>query len=144
MKTVPSIVIVADRGHLLAYRSRKNGSFEQIDSSIIPEGNSKISDIVTDQSGAFPVSGGQGTAAYESMPLIAELEVRCFRKIAAEIKEIIGREKPGRWGFAAPSEINGAIVDHLDPELREHLSVNLKLDLTNVPKTEIHRRFADA
>lgn len=144
MKTVPSIVIVADRGHLLAYRSTENGSFDQIDSSFIPEGNSKISEIVTDQSGAFPVSGSPGTSAYESMPLIAELEVRCFRKIAQEIGEIIARENPARWGFAAPSEINGAIIDHLEPKLREQLSVNLKLDLTNVPKTEVYRRFADA
>lgn len=144
MKTLPSIVIVADRGHLLAYRSNENGGLDQIDSSFIPEGNSKISDIVTDQSGAFPVSGSQGTAAHESMPLIAELEVRCFRKIATEIKEILQREKAHGWGFAAPSEINGAIVDHLDPALREHISINLKLDLTNVPKAEVCRRFCEA
>lgn len=141
---IPSIIIVANRGHLVAYRKTDNGALEVIDSGSFAEGNSKISDIVTDQAGAFPVSGGPGTGSYESLPLVAELEVRSFRKVADKIGEILDGDKGSWWGFASPSEINGAITDHLQERHRSKISINLKSDLTNSPKDDVYRRFEKA
>lgn len=129
-----SFFIVTDRGHLIAYRKSENEALELAGESYFEEGNAKLSEIVTDQSGAFPVSGTPGTSAYEDMPLEAELEVRCFRRISAAISALLEKHKPGWWGFAAPAEINGAILDHLPAKVREKISVNLKRDLVNTPR----------
>jgi len=143
MNKLPSLIIVTNRGHLVAYRPTETGSLQRIDTAAFSEGTDKISEIVTDQAGAFPMTG-PGTGSYESLPLVAELEVRCFRRIADKIGEIIDREKPSYWGFATPSEINGAILDHLAPQYREKISRNLKLDLTNSTHEDVAARFEKA
>lgn len=107
------------------------------------EGNVKISDLVTDQAGAFPTDG-PGTAAYESMPLATELEIRSLRQIGGKIGEILEREEPVTWGFAALSELNEAILEHVPDERLDNLTVNLFLDLTNSPVTKAHSRFEEA
>jgi len=141
---IPSIIIVANRGHLVAYRKTDNGALEAVDADSFAEGTSKISELVTDQSGAFPMTGGVGTGSYESLPLVNELEVRSFRKVADKIGGILDTHKPSWWGFASPSEINGAIIDHLAERYRSNISINLKLDLTNSPKDDVYRRFEKA
>lgn len=140
MNKIPSLIIVTNRGHLVAYRPTESGSLQRIDSAEFSEGTDKISEIVTDQAGAFQMTG-PGTGSYESLPLVAELEVRCFRRIADKIGEIIDREKPASWGFATPSEINKAILDHLNPKYQEKLWRNLKLDLTNSSPGDVASRF---
>ncbi|MES2657981.1 MAG: host attachment protein [Verrucomicrobiota bacterium] len=140
MKTLP-LYIVADRGHLIAYRPTEAGALEKIDAASFKEGNQKVSEMVTDQSGAFPVSGSTGTAAYESMPMLAELEMRSFRKIREKIAGILTREKPDHWGFATPSEMNGAVLDDLDDRFRRKLRSNLRLNLTNSPPAEVLAAF---
>lgn len=141
---IPSLVIVTNRGHLVAYRTKENRSLSVVDSAKFSEGNDKISEIVTDQSGAFGNGAAPGTSSYESLPLVAELEARCFRQIADKIRSIIDREKPGRWGFATPSEINGAILDGIGEEYLRKLDTNLKLDLTNSPPDQVFKRFSKA
>jgi len=143
MNKLPSLIIVTNRGHLVAYRPTETGSLQRIDTAAFSEGTDKISEIVTDQAGAFPMTG-PGTGSYESLPLVEELEVRCFRRIAEKIADIIKREKPSYWGFATPSEINRAILDHLAPQYREKLSRNLKLDLTNATHEDVAARFEKA
>ena len=141
MKTVPPLVILADRGKLIAYRTTETGSLEVVGTASFKEGNQKVSEMVTDQSGAFPVSGSTGTAAYESMPMLAELEVRSFRSIREKIVEILDSEKPFSWGFATPSEINGAVLDDLEERYRDRLQTNLKLDLVNSRPDAILKAF---
>jgi hypothetical protein len=113
------------------------GHLDVIDSLEPMEGNVKISDLVTDQAGAFP-TGGPGTAAYENLPLAEELEIRALRQIAERIEEILEREGAGTWGFSALPELNGAMLELLSGECRKRLVLNLKLDLTNSPPTEVH------
>lgn len=141
MKSIPSIIIVTDRGNLITYRSTDTNRLQEISRASFTEGKLKVSDTVSDQSGAFPISGSVGTSAYESMPMLAEREVRSFRKIREKIVEILDREKPGGWGFAAPSEINGAILDELDKKYHQNLRTNLRLDLTNSPPQDIVKAF---
>ncbi|RYD47172.1 MAG: hypothetical protein EOP85_05995 [Verrucomicrobiaceae bacterium] len=141
MKTVPPVIIAADRGKLVAFRTTENGSLQKIDAVNFKEGTQKVSEMVTDQSGAFPVSGSTGTAAYESLPMLAELEVRSFRSIREKIVEILANEKPGSWGFAAPSEINNAVLGDLDNRHIDRIRTNLKLDLVNSTPAAILRAF---
>lgn len=144
MKSIPSLIIVTDRGHLIAYRIDDSGQIHRIDSTTFSEGNDRISDIVTDQAGAFPTTAGVATASFESLPLVAELEMRCFRQIATKIREIIDREHASTWAFATPSEINGAILDGLGDSYLKRLAINLKRDIVNVPQIEIKERFEKA
>lgn len=141
---LPSLIVVTNRGNLVAYRRNERGSLDKVDSETFSEGADKISELMTDQAGAFPVGTGPATASFESLPLKAELQNRCFRQIAEKIRDIIDREKPGRWGFATPSEMNGAILDGIGEEYLRKLDTNLKLDITNFPAGEVLKRFQKA
>ena len=132
MKDFPHLILVANRGRLVAYRPNGMGHLEVVDSLEPMEGNVKISDLVTDQAGAFPTDG-PGTAAYESMPLTEELEIRSLRQIAGKMEEILEREAAHSWGFAAASELKVALLEELSDEYRNGLTLNLRLDLTNSP-----------
>jgi hypothetical protein len=142
MKDFPPLLILTNRGHLVAYRPTESGHLELIDSLEPMEGNVKISDLVTDQAETFPTDG-PGTSAYESMPLIDELEIRSLRQIAGKMEEILEREEPASWGFSAKSVINQAILELLPDECLENLSINLKLDLTNSPPVGVRSRFEE-
>lgn len=144
MNTTPSLIIVTNRGHLVAYRTTSSHSLEIIDTAKFSEGTDKISDIVTDQSGSFSNGNGQGTSSYESLPFANELEQRCFRQIAERIRGIIDRQNPGKWGLATPSEINGKILEGLSEDCLRKLEINLKSDLTNSPPDQVLKRFEKA
>jgi hypothetical protein len=107
------------------------------------EGNENIGDLVTDQAESFPTDD-PGTPGYESMPLRDELEIRSLRQVAGKIEEILEREAPASWGFAAGRELNEAILDLLPDEVCETLSLNLQVDLTHAPSAEVRERFSDA
>lgn len=140
MKTLPSLIFLANRGRLLAYRSTPADHLEPIDSLQPVEGNRKISEVVTDQSGSFPAVG-PAMASHESLPLLDEMKIRADRQIAAKMMEILEREQPFSWAFSAPSEINAALLERLPSELKGHLVRNLKLDLTNLPPAEVASRL---
>lgn len=142
MSSLPSILILTNRGRMVAYRSTQSGNLEQFDSLEPMEGNRNISDLVTDQAGQFPTDG-PGMSAYESLPLIDELQIRADRQIAGKIEEILEQERPYSWGFAAASEINAGILDLLPDEWKGNLVCNLKLDLTNTPPGEVKTRFEE-
>lgn len=148
MKTLPSLIIAADRGHFVAYEPNAEGTLIAIRADDIPEGLNKLSEQVTDKAGAFPVGGATGrgttTATAERLTLEAEIEMQSFRKIAARIESLVKRKSPKEWGFAAPSEINGAILDGVDKGIKESLKVNLRLDLVNVPAPQLRRFFSEA
>jgi hypothetical protein len=137
MKTLPPVIIATDRGHLIAYRLEEGDRPRVLATEEFTEGNTKLSDLVTDQAGAFPMTGSIGTGSAERMPLVAELEMRCFRKISEKIHSILRDEKAGRWALVAPSEIHGAIVDFLAAEDRETLALQLKRNLVKVPSKEL-------
>jgi hypothetical protein len=145
MKRLPPLLIVTDRGRLLVYRTRPDDAAELHSTTTFREGNEKLSEMVTDQAGAFPNTGSAGTSTAERMPLVAELEVRCFRKIAAEIDEILAAEDGGTtWGLCAPPEIHGAIHDHLSGPARDRLRLQVRKDLVNSPPGDVAAAFRKA
>lgn len=144
MKPVPPVVIVADRGRLKVYHlERLEGRtpwLRLVTAENFDEPRQRHSEKVTDQAGAFPASGG-GNSTAERMDAEAEEEVRAFRRIAGKITSVLKDFQNPRWAFAAPSEINGAIIDGLKPELHEALTLNLPLDLVNASSSEVLRHF---
>lgn len=143
MKPIPTLLLIADRGHFLAYRTRESGPPELLERVDIPEGILRLSEQLTDRAGAFPSleSNGQGTSAAERMSIPAELEARSVRRIAQEIEARVANW-PGLWGLAAPATINRAILAELRQATVDRLSINVKRDLTRIPAADIPGHFA--
>jgi hypothetical protein len=143
---LPELIIAADRGRFIAYAPNDSGSLKALRSEEIPQGLNKLSEQVTDKAGAFPVSGSHGTttASAERMTLEAELEMQSFRRVASSIESLVWQRRPGSWGFAAPSEINGAILDGVDAKVKQSLVTNLRLDLVNTPADQVAKRFGSS
>lgn len=146
MYTLPPLLLVTDRGHFVAYRLHPDARAEVIDHATFTEGVEKIGAQVTDREGSFQ-SGGSGSgkvhAAGERLHLVAELEQRCVRLISERISKLL-QEYSGLWGFAAPSEINGAIIEHLPADIVSRLRINLPKDLARIPSHEIPEHFLRA
>ena len=147
--TPPPFIIVADRGELKAYsvdRSTTRNAFPRLISGVrLREPHQRYAERFTDQAGAFPSGGteGHGNSVAEKMTLVAEDETRTFRRIAGEITTLLKEHRPDRWAFAAPSEINGAILDGLAPDIREKLVQNLRRDLVKTDSTELLSHFTE-
>ncbi|HEY5752163.1 MAG TPA: host attachment protein [Chthoniobacterales bacterium] len=143
-----SFLIVADRGCLKAFaieRTPNRGRVPRlIETFQVPEGRGRYQDKVTDQAGAFPTGGpaGQGTATGERLNFDAENSLRAFRLLAERITNLLRHHQPERWSFAAPSEINGAILNEVMPELRTRIDRNVPRDLVKTPTSELLPYFA--
>jgi hypothetical protein len=150
MKKHPSFLIIADRGRLIAYScetERRRGNVPRTVAEVnFSEGHEKLSEQVTDQAGGFPDggTGGRGNAAAERMTLIAEIDVQNFRRVGNCINHVLSSHHPDEWGFAAPSEINRAILEFVKPEFTGKLAQNIPKDLTKVPAGEVVERFEAA
>lgn len=144
MKTIPSLIIVMDRGHLMAYQLDDSGQVHRIDSATFSEETENTSEYAANPSSAYLEAGGNGTCTVERMTCVAELETGCYRRIAAKIREIIDREQAACWAFATPSEINEAILDALGDIYLRRLAINLKRNLAMVPQHEIKMHLEKA
>ena len=117
------------------YCPQQDGLMREFDSLDVREGQTTPTEL-------FPNTGALGhdgpTVGCPGMD--AEMQRRSFRKIAQHITEVCDRLQPQSWAFAAPSEINGAILNDLKLELKERLTVNLKMDLVHASSREIAAR----
>lgn len=143
MNDFPTLIVLTDQEHLVAYRPAGSAGLEPIVGLEPMEGNETLSDLVTDQAETFPTDD-PGTSAYESMPLGDELEIRSRRQVAGKIEEILEREEPATWGFAASPDLNEAILDLLSERSSGNLTINLSLDLTHSPPAQVRARFEEA
>jgi len=144
MKPLPSLLIVTDRGRMLSYLTGDGGVPQLFSSTTFGEGTKKLSDLVTDRAGAFPNTGNHGTSSAGRLSLIAEMEVRGFRNIAEEIDHLLATGEVTTWGFAAPSEIHGAILDFLSRDALERLATQVRLDLVNSSPQDVKAAFERA
>ena len=142
-----TLLIVADRGNFKAFEVRltlnRGSALHLLEAFAIPEAHGRFKDKYTDDAGSFPNTGtlGQGNSTAERQKLLAETETRIFRNLAGRISELLRQHHPERWHFAAPSEINGAILDGLEPGLRAHLGQNVKSDLIHTPTADLLEHF---
>lgn len=140
------LLILADRGRLLAYRVERNGQRSiprLLESLEFTEGRQPLRELVTDKMGAFPTGGtaGHGNSASERMSIVEEYDTRAVRNLSVRIGQILEHHKPTVWAFAAPAGINSTIVDALPGHWEERLTENLALDLTRVPAADLLEHF---
>jgi Protein required for attachment to host cells len=133
------IIVVVDRGTMKGYETEQvptRGWVPHLLKEIIfSETHGRYRDRYTDQAGAFPATGtlGYATALAERHGMETEEEIRLFRHIGEQISDFLDKHRPERWSFAAASEINPGILEHVAPEWRERLTRNIKSDLARTP-----------
>ena len=69
------------------------------------------------------------------------MESRIFRQLSGHITNLLRQHQPASWAFAAPSEINSAILGGVAPELQASLTRNIPRDLVNLPPSDLLRHF---
>ncbi|HAF03521.1 MAG TPA: hypothetical protein DCO65_06940 [Spartobacteria bacterium] len=147
--TPTSLIIVADRGTLKAYRVNetptRGPSLHLIQAFNITDAHGRLSDKVTDQAGRFPVTDGAGShhgaSIAENTQLENETDRRIYKQLADQIVKIIGRSGKEGWSFAAPAEIHSAIVDLLPAPARNRIVEHVKSDLVKVEAAKLPTHF---
>jgi len=157
-----SLIIVGDLGELKAYKvkeetvinpkdnaqtSHKHNKGTLID-ALRPElvtavdfveAHKKISDEVTDKEGNY--KGGFGSASGEPHNLKLEIEHRLLKEIADTIMKIVREQNPKKWHLAFPAEHHKALLDRIDPDVREKLGIDLSEDLAKEKPEKLLERF---
>lgn len=142
------LFFVADRGVLKIYTLDRNHSptLRLAEEVRIPEATARMSERFSDQAGAFPTGGtaGQGNSMAERQNLTAENEARSFRRISTKIADVLEHGGQNRWSFAAPAEIDGAILDGIPAHLKNTLHKKVRKDLVNIPDHNLLGHFQSA
>jgi len=147
--TPTSLIIVADRGSLKAYRvdetPTRGPSLRLIQAFDLMDAHGKLIDKVTDLAGRFPVSDGVGgrhaNSIAERTQLETETDRRIHKQLADQIVKIIDRSGKEGWSFAAPAEIHGAIVDLLPRATRDRIVEHVKSDLVKIEPAKLPSHF---
>jgi len=147
--TPTSLIIVADRGSLKAYRvdetPTRGPSLRLIQAFDLTDAHGKLIDKVTDLAGRFPVSDGAGgrhaNSIAERTQLDTETDRRIYKQLADQIVKIIDRSGKEGWSFAAPAEIHGAIVDLLPRAARDRIVEHVKSDLVKIESAKLPSHF---
>jgi hypothetical protein len=149
LMTPASLIIVADRGSLKAYRvdetPTRGPSLHLIQAFDLTDAHGKLIDKVTDLAGRFPVSDGAGVRHANSISERTQLETetdrRIYKELADQIVKIIDRSGKEGWSFAAPAEIHGAIVDLLPLAARNRIVEHVKSNLVKVEPVKLPVHF---
>jgi len=145
--------IVADRGKLKAYRAEKapagrSPHVELVETISLVEAHLSPTEIFTDEAGSFPTQTGAGSRQTIQGNSIAERHYeieedrRSAKQLAKHIEDILRREKPDGWAFAAPADIQEMILAELEPGFVGQLSERLARDLVNIPANEVLDHFS--
>jgi Protein required for attachment to host cells len=151
--TPTSLIIVTDRGSLKAYKvdetPNRGPGLRLVQSFETTDAHGRYQDKLTDQAGRFPVGDGGGAAgsgrhqnaAAERQGMETENDRRIFRQLADNIADVVKREGPEGWSFAAPASIHSAVVDLLPVEIRDRIVEHVKSDLVNIEAANLMQHF---
>ena len=144
------LIVLADLGRLKAFRVTRDEMTSKLHVELAEElnlldGQEKLLEKVTDKAGRFPASGGSNGAgalsAGENHNLQSEIQKRLIKRIGEGINELVKRDNPTMWHFAAAQEINARIQELLCSEVRAKLSKSVGSDLTKIGKNELLSHF---
>jgi hypothetical protein len=146
--TPTSLIIVADRGGVKAYRVNdtptRGASLQLVQAFDITDAHGRYDDKLTDQAGRFPVSDGNGRHANsiaERTALETENDRRICKQLAEHIAEVVKREAAEGWSFAAPSSIHSTVTGLLPRSLRNRVVEHVKSDLVKVEPSKLSSHF---
>jgi hypothetical protein len=144
-----SLIIVADRGSLKAYRvdetPTRGPSLQLVQAFNLTDAHGRLLDKVSDHAGGFPVGDGGGgrhmNAIAERPQMEAETDRRIHRQLAERIVEIVKSDGVTGWSFAAPSPCYKAIIDLLPADIRTRIVEHVKSDLVNIEPAKLSTHF---
>jgi hypothetical protein len=144
-----SLIIVADRGSLKAYRVNetptRGPSLQLVQAFNITDAHGRLVDKVSDQAGRFPVGDGGSSrhmnAIAERTQMEAETDRRIRRELADRIVDIVKSDGVTGWSFAAPSSSHNAIIDLLPADIRARIVEHVKSDLVNIEPAKLSAHF---
>ena len=146
--TPTSLIIVADRGEIKAYRVKKTpnrgANLQLVQALDLTDAHGRYDDKLTDQAGRFPVSDGNGRHANsiaERTALELENERRICKQLAEHITDVVKREAATSWSFAAPPSIHSSITDLLPPSIRNRVVEHVKSDLVKIEPAKLSAHF---
>jgi hypothetical protein len=145
--TPSTLVVVADRGSLKAYKvnetPNRGPSLQLVQAFNIMDAHGRFQDKMTDQAGAFPDAAGPGSmnSIAERQGIGNETDRRIHRELADYIADVVKREGVEGWSFAAPSTIHSAIMDLLPNEVRDRVVEHVNSDLVNIEPAKLAGHF---
>lgn len=148
--TIPPFLIVADRGSVKSFAVEPTAHHgfapRLVDAFHVSSTPNRYDERFSDRAGAFPNGGaaGQGSSSADRMTLDAEFQVRAFREVAEHLQIELLENHPATWGFAAPAEIAGAVLDQVQPGFKKTLRCVVHRDLLKVGADELLEQFATA
>jgi len=142
-----NLLIVTDLGHFKAYRLEQDvGShqrrLETIDATQT-EVTNHLSETLTVQAGRLRKAGSQTGAGSDGQDhnLSLERRHRAVRALGKRIQDLVSREKPERFYFAADPQINEPLLAELDQRTRDKISRNICANLSKLTPGELLKRF---
>jgi hypothetical protein len=144
--TPSSLIIVADRGSLKAYKVNetptRGPSLKLVQAFNITDAHGRMSDKLTDMAGRFSVGPGQHMSGVaERTQMDTEVDRRIYKQLADEIVKIVKGDAGEGWSFAAPAAIHGAIVDLMPAGIRDLIVEHVKSDLVKIEPAKLHTHF---
>lgn len=146
--TPTSLIVVADRGSVKAYKveetPNRGASLQLVQAFEITGAHGRYEDKLTDQAGRFAVSDGNGRHAAsiaEHSALDTENDKPICKQLAEHIAEVVKREAPNGWSFAAPASIHSTVADLLPPPIRARLVEHVKSDLVKIEPSKLSSHF---
>ncbi|MEO5718552.1 MAG: host attachment protein [Chthoniobacterales bacterium] len=146
--TPTSLIVVADRGGLKAYRVNqtptRGASLQLVQAFDITDAHGRYDDKLTDQAGRFPVADGNGrhaNAIAERTQLETETDRRICKQLAEHITEVVKREAADGWSFAAPASIHATVTELLPASLQTRVVEHVKSDLVKIEPAKLASHF---
>jgi hypothetical protein len=130
--TASSLIVVADRGTLRAYRVQETptrGPHLELVQAF------EVTDVME------AASTQHETPMTDWPELEAEMNRRVCKELAIEIAKTVERNAGKGWSFAAPEAIHRKIVEQLPPEIRERIVEHLGSDLVKLPSAALLSHF---
>ena len=130
--TASSLIIVADRGSVRAYRVQETptrGPHLELLQAF------EITDVMN------AASTRHETPMTDWPELEAEMDRRVCKELAVEIVKIVERNAGEGWSFAAPESIHKKIVEQLPPEIRKRIVEHVESDLVKLPAAALLSHF---
>ncbi|HEU0274072.1 MAG TPA: host attachment protein [Candidatus Udaeobacter sp.] len=130
--TAASLIIVADRGSLRAYRVEQTlarGPHLRLVQAF------EVTDVMN-------AASAQHASPMTDWPqLEAEMDRQICKELATEIAKIVDRGPGEGWSLAAPAAIHATIVALLPLEIRERIVEHLKADLVKTEPAKLSEHF---
>ena len=145
--TPTSLVVVADRGSLKAYRvdetPTRGPSLHLVQAFDTTEAHGRLRDKVTDVAGRHPAdgAGAHHGASIAETKLDNEIDRRIYKELADQIVKIVKSNGFTGWSFAAPAEFHKTIVDLLPGDVRNRIVEHVKSDLVKIDAAKLHTHF---